>query len=144
MKLLKLRNLYLFARPKYYKIKLNTLYSSTFKNFSQETDKTTTPKETINKKEDLIIDIGSNKKSFKEKAEGKVTLAEFYSPKSVKMGPPDINKFIDRSRITNPNVSLGNYNKTKFIKSTVHELVPISPVFEPFEVRYRNKPNNLN
>lgn len=89
--------------------------------------------------EEITIDIDSNVDTLNSKSEGRVTLSDFYTPKSVKMGTPDINKFIDRSRFIHQNVKLGNFSRERFDKSSIgsSDNIPVSPVYEPFEVRYR-------
>jgi len=82
-----------------------------------------------------IIETGSTT----ETSNGRISLKDYFSPKSVKMGPPNISKWIDRSKITNPQVKLGKFDKNNFVKSTTNDnIIPISPVFEPFEVSIYN------
>lgn len=79
------------------------------------------------RKSEHTIDLGHPK-------ENKVKIQNLYDIKSKKMGPPNINAFIDSSRITNKNVSLGVFNSEKFNKDNSVKFTPVSPKLGPFEI----------
>lgn len=97
----------------------------------------------IRKKFNLIRTIPFRRNSTVENSKPKLT--DVYQIKSRKMGPPDIEKLIDRTKFTNPNVELGIYHKEKYSEEYFNETrkpIPLSPRLGPFEInnpQFENK-----
>jgi hypothetical protein len=86
-------------------------------------------------KEETIVDTQTSD------GDNKPTIMDVYEVKSKKLGPRDISKFIDTSKITNPNVSLNdNYDWELFGKDDFETInpTPVSSKLGPFEVILNN------
>lgn len=68
-----------------------------------------------------------------------LNIKDVYTIKSKKMGPPDINKIIDRSKITHPGVKLSNFDPKTFSNNEFENKnpIPISPRLGPYEVNLK-------
>jgi CDGSH-type Zn-finger protein len=75
-----------------------------------------------------VIDIGEPKEK------DIIRIQNIYDINSKKMGPPVIKNFIDSSKITNPNVTLGIFSFEKMAKDERTKFIPVSPKLGPFEI----------
>lgn len=121
-------------------LKISTIYYRTGpkQSFSTETQKPNQQTETENNEQHLNkASQGQIQKSTNIlDVDAQVKIVDIYHIKSKKMGPANINKVIDKSRINHPNVKLSNFNVKDFNKDhfATNKLVPISPKLGPFEV----------
>jgi hypothetical protein len=75
-------------------------------------------------------------KSVKNESE-KITISDMYTIKSKKLGPRNAANFIDKTRITNQNVTLyDEFDKEVFSKDDFETMnpIPVSSRLGPFEV----------
>jgi hypothetical protein len=69
--------------------------------------------------------------------ENNMKIRDIYDIKYKKMGAPDINKLIDKSKFVNKNVKLSVYSHEEYEKNPLADqnLIPVSAKIGPFEVR---------
>jgi hypothetical protein len=108
------------------------IFLQTFRFSTHQDPEILTEKPTGKKIIEETIDIKSVKS-----ADQKLTISDMYEIKSKKLGPRNVANFIDKTRITNPNVELHDeFDREVFSKDEFESInpIPVSAKLGPFEV----------